>query len=65
MIPMLDGSNDRAALVTKLTAFAEAGGITVRQHDVPLTDREQIRGALESILDAALNNVARMGILAG
>ena len=65
LIPMLDGSNDRAALVTKLTEVAKAGGITVRQHDVPLTDPVKIRAAIESILEAALNNVARMGILAG
>jgi len=65
MIPMLDGSNDRPALVTKLTEVAKAGGITVRQHDVPLTDPVQIRAAIESILDTALNNIARMGILVG
>ena len=63
MIPLLDGANDRPALVEKLTLVAEAGGITVRQHDVALTDPVQIRKALESIIDTALSNVARMGIL--
>ena len=65
LIPLLDGSNDRAALVTKLTEASLAGAITVRQHDAPLTDPVQIRAALETILDAALGNVARMGILVG
>ena len=65
LIPMLDGSNDRASLVAKLTAVTKAGGITVRQHDKPLTDEAEIRAALGSILESALNNVARMGILAG
>jgi methyltransferase-like protein len=65
LIPLLDGSNDRPALIAKLTAFAVAGTIKVRRHDAVLTDEAEIRTALETILDTALSNVARMGILAG
>ncbi len=65
LIPLLDGSNDRPALVAKLTEVAKAGRITVRQHDVALSDPAEVRSALETILDAALGQVARMGILAG
>jgi|GEM_PF-44045 len=65
MIPLLDGTNDRPALIAKLAESAKSGAMTVRQHDVPLTDPAEIRAALEKILDTALNNVARMGILAG
>ena len=65
LIPMLDGTNDRAALVDKLTEVALAGQINVRKEEQPLTDAADIKAALASIIDQALANVARMSVLVG
>ncbi len=65
LIPLLDGSNDRPALVAKLTEVAESGSMPLRRDDVALTDPAEIAKAIGSILEDRLNKVARMGILAG
>jgi methyltransferase-like protein len=65
LIPLLDGTNDRAALVEKLTQVALTGVVTVRKEEGVLTDPAQIKEALGSILDQVLGNVSRMAVLVG
>ncbi|MEO2089094.1 MAG: class I SAM-dependent methyltransferase [Gemmataceae bacterium] len=65
LIPLLDGTNDRAALVEKLTQVAVSGVVTVRKEEGVLTDPAAIKEALGSILDQVLGNVARMAVLVG
>jgi methyltransferase-like protein/SAM-dependent methyltransferase len=65
LLPMLDGTNDRPALVSKLTDVALGGKLTIRRQDAPVTDREGIHAALASIIDEALTKVAGMAVLVG
>lgn len=65
LIPLLDGTNDKAALVDKLTQIALSGVVTVRKEEGVLTDPAQIKEALGSIIDQVLGNVARMAVLVG
>jgi methyltransferase-like protein len=65
LIPMLDGTSDRPALVDKLTAVALAGALTVRKDDVPLTGKAEVHTALGMIIDEALGKLAKMAVLAG
>jgi methyltransferase-like protein len=65
MIPMLDGTNDRASILNKLTDLGQRGTITVNKDNVPLTDPAEIRSALDSILDRRLQNVTRMAVMIG
>ena len=65
LVPMLDGTNDRPALVNKLTDVAVGGALTIRKQDTPVTDREGVHAALASIIDEALIKVAGMGVLVG
>jgi methyltransferase-like protein/cyclopropane fatty-acyl-phospholipid synthase-like methyltransferase len=63
LIPMLDGTADRPQLVRQLTELAVSGQLQVRKQETLLTDRGEISEALASIIDPALNNIARMAIL--
>jgi hypothetical protein len=63
LVPLLDGDHDRAALVTKLTEVAKSGRMNVQRDNVPLRDEAEIRQALDSVIEQALANVARLGIL--
>ncbi len=63
LLPMLDGTNDRAALVEKLTQAAQAGALNVQKDGTTLSDPKDIKQALESVMDQALANVARMALL--
>ncbi len=63
LIPLLDGTNDRAALVEKLTAVAQTGTLNVQRDGLTLYAPDEIKAALASVMDHALANVARMGVL--
>mgnify|MGYP002780844118 CR=1 FL=1 len=63
LIPLLDGTNDRAALVEKLTAVAQTGTLNVQRDGMTLYAPDEIKAALASVIDPALANVARMGVL--
>jgi methyltransferase-like protein/2-polyprenyl-3-methyl-5-hydroxy-6-metoxy-1,4-benzoquinol methylase len=65
LIPLLDGTNDRASLITKLTEIARTGAMNVRREELTLSEPAEIRAALESIIDQALNNVAKLAVLVG
>lgn len=63
LIPLLDGTNDRKALAEKLTDIAKSGALNIQKDSVPLYDPKDIRHAIESVIDQALQNVGRMAIL--
>lgn len=63
LVPLLDGTNDRAALVEKLTAVALTGALNVQRDGLTLYDAGEITKALTSVIDQALANVARMALL--
>jgi methyltransferase-like protein/SAM-dependent methyltransferase len=65
LIPLLDGTRDRPALVTQLTEIAASGQLSVRRDGVPISDRGELHAALASIIDEALAKVAGMAVLAG
>lgn len=63
LIPLLDGTHDRAALADKLTDIAKSGALNIQKDGVPLYDPKDIHQAIGSVLDQALQNVGRMAIL--
>jgi methyltransferase-like protein/cyclopropane fatty-acyl-phospholipid synthase-like methyltransferase len=65
LIPLLDGTNDRAAIVEKLTQVALGGALNVQKDNITLYDPKEIRQALESVLEQALQNVANQALLVG
>lgn len=65
LIPLLDGTRDRPALVKELTDIAMTGGLTVRRDNNPITDRVGVHEALTSIIDEALTKIAGMAVLVG
>jgi methyltransferase-like protein/cyclopropane fatty-acyl-phospholipid synthase-like methyltransferase len=63
LLPLLDGTTDRAALVEKLTQIAKSGTLNVQKDGVALQDEAEISQALNSVIDQALVNVARLALL--
>ena len=63
LVPLLDGKNDKAALVEKLTTIAQTGALNVQKDGLTIYDAKEIHTALTSIIDQAVANVARMALL--
>ncbi len=63
LVPLLDGTNDREALVEKLTQVAQTGALNVQKDGMTLYDPKDVRQALKSVIDPALANVARLALL--
>jgi hypothetical protein len=63
LIPLLDVTNDRGAIADKLTEVTKKGAMNVQKDGMTLTDSKDIRAAITSILDQALQNVANQGLL--
>ena len=64
LIPALDGTNDKAAIVEKLAGVALAGQLNVQKDNITLYDPAEIKTALNSVIDQALQNVANQALLA-
>jgi methyltransferase-like protein len=64
LIPLLDGTHDKAAIVEKLCAVALSGGLNVQKDNVTLYVPEEIKTALNSVIDQALQNVANQALMA-
>jgi hypothetical protein len=67
LLPFLDGSHDRAALVGRLEEGPVASGLLVIQDDegAPIKHRDKIRDLLGESVDVRLQWLARAGILIG
>jgi methyltransferase-like protein/cyclopropane fatty-acyl-phospholipid synthase-like methyltransferase len=63
LVPLLDGKNDKAAIVEKLTAIAQSGALNVQKDGLTIYDAKEINTALTSVIDQAVANVARMALL--
>ena len=64
LIPLLDGTRDRAAILEALVQKAIAGDLRVQKDGKPLAEATEIREALLAVLDPALNNVALQALMA-
>lgn len=65
LVPLLDGTRDRAALVEAAVGLALAGGLSVQRDGHPLTDPAAIREALGPAVDRALAWLAGTAMLGG
>ena len=63
LIPLLDGTNDRPAIVEKLTQVALGGALNVQKDNITLYDPKEIKEALNSVIEQALQNVANQTLL--
>jgi methyltransferase-like protein len=65
LLPLLDGTRDRASLADSLAAKALAGELTVQKAGKPVTDPAELRESLAALLGPALDQLARDALLAG
>jgi methyltransferase-like protein/SAM-dependent methyltransferase len=63
LVPLLDGTRDKSALVEELTKVAQSGALNVQKDGVTIYEPKEIGTALNSVMDQALANVARMALL--
>jgi methyltransferase-like protein len=65
LLPLLDGSRNRQALVDELTRVAEAGEIRIQRENRPVTDSQELRVALNALLEQSLKDIAANALLVG
>lgn len=65
LLPLLDGTNDRAALLAHLEGLAASGALAVEQEGETVTEPAELRAMLEERLDASLGWLARAALLTG
>jgi len=63
MVPLLDGTKDRIAIMNRLEECVIDGKITMNKNDMPLTDSKSIRVALEKAVEKTLGDLARSAML--
>ena len=63
LLPLLDGSRDRAALVDALCEQVSVGSFTIYQLDAPVTDPATLRVAIDAMVGAALEGFRRNSLL--
>jgi methyltransferase-like protein/SAM-dependent methyltransferase len=63
LLPLLDGTRDRAALLDALVGQALAGALTVQKAGHALADADDIRAALAATLGPSLDALARDALL--
>lgn len=63
LLPLLDGTRDRTALLDALAERVAADDVTIYQNGEPVRDPATLRLALGDMLDAALRNLARNSLL--
>jgi hypothetical protein len=63
VLPLLDGSRDRPALLRALTGIVSEGRLGVAVGDRPSTDPAEIEAALAAGLEPSLNWLARAALL--
>ncbi|MGD2068480.1 MAG: class I SAM-dependent methyltransferase [Gemmatimonadota bacterium] len=65
LVPMLDGTRDRAALLAGLVDCVARGELNVTEDGREVTDQEVLRAGLGEALNGALKSFARAGLLVG
>lgn len=63
LLPLLDGTRDRKALITELTALSLCGKLPCNVDGVATTDEAAIAKAAEKSVDGALNFYRNVGLL--
>jgi hypothetical protein len=63
LLRLLDGSRDRAALGAGLEERIDRGGLAYRHHGQPLTDPQELRQLLPTLLEKHLAWLARSSLL--
>lgn len=63
LLRVLDGTRDRAALVSHLSDLIKDGAMNIRQDDQPVTDPKQIQATLEQDVERRLAYLARVALL--
>jgi methyltransferase-like protein len=62
---LLDGTQDRQALIAKLVASAERGELTMSHQGKPVSDPELIAAQIGPLVDGALRALAENALLIG
>ncbi|HEY1187300.1 MAG TPA: class I SAM-dependent methyltransferase [Gemmata sp.] len=65
LVPLLDGTRDRAALAAFLAGEVTAGRLRLDRDGHPVRDADDVKATLAAILDQALRNIARQALLVG
>ena len=65
LIPLLDGTRDRAALLDRLTELTLAGELNVERQGQRITNPAELRTTLVGVLDTTLADLGKLGLLAG
>ena len=63
LIPLLDGTRDRAALLDRLTEMTLAKELTIQRDGLSLSDPAGVRDALGPVLDRTLDGLANASML--
>jgi methyltransferase-like protein/SAM-dependent methyltransferase len=63
LLPLLDGTRDRAAILEALVQRAMSGDLKVAKDGQPVTDANEVRAALASVIDPAINNIAVQSLM--
>jgi methyltransferase-like protein/SAM-dependent methyltransferase len=64
LIPLLDGTRERPEILEALVQKALINDLRVQKDGRPLTNPNEIRSALNSVLDQALTNIAMQSLMA-
>jgi hypothetical protein len=63
IVPLLDGTRGRVALLDELTARAAAGGLQVQCDGAPVAGEEALRATLAGVLETTLKGLAGNALL--
>ena len=65
LLPLLDGTRDRAALMDCVASLFERGELTLRHDGKPVTDAAMLRPRLKTIVDGVLAALTELALLIG
>ncbi len=63
LLPLIDGTRDRAALADPVMAMVQDGRITLRHDGKPIDDPKVLRALVERIVEGTLQSLASVGLL--
>ena len=63
LLPLLDGTHDRPALIEGLLALVQQGALNISEGDLPITDPPRARDILSQVLDQQLPRLAKAALL--
>ena len=63
LLPLIDGTRDRAALAERVMAMVTQGVITLRRDGKPINDPQELRALVGNIVEGTLRSLASAGLL--